>query len=124
MIDDRPVYSCTTLAIEAQERQIITAEHLGGTQPHAVQSAYVNNDAQQCGFCTPGFTVATKAFLDKHPHGADAAVAHGMAGNLCRCGTYRGIHGVIAQMSGREPKGNAGTTTIAKRMATSAEGGA
>ena len=124
LIDDRPVYSCTTLAIEAQERQIITAEHLGGAQPHAVQSAYVNNDAQQCGFCTPGFTVATKAFLDKHAHGADAEIAHGLAGNLCRCGTYRGIHGVIAQMSGREPKGNAGTTTIAERLATSAEGGA
>ena len=124
LIDDRLVYSCTTLAIEAQGRQIITAEHLGGAQPHAVQTAFVNNDAQQCGFCTPGFTVATKAFLDKHSRAADPQITRGMAGNLCRCGTYRGIHGVVAQMTGREPKGNAGTTTIAGRGVTSAEGGA
>ena len=114
LIDNRAVYSCTTLAIEAQGKQIVTAEGLGGgPQPHPVQAAFVNNDAQQCGFCTPGFTVATKAFLDKHPHASDAEVAQGIGGNICRCGTYRGIHGVVAQMTGRDPKGNAGTTMIA-----------
>jgi xanthine dehydrogenase YagT iron-sulfur-binding subunit len=125
LIDGRAVYSCTTLAIEAQGKEIVTAEGLGGGErPHPVQSAFVNNDAQQCGFCTPGFTVATKAFLDKNPHASDAEVAHGLAGNLCRCGTYRGIHGVVAQMSGREPKGNAGTTMIAERLGASAKRGA
>jgi xanthine dehydrogenase YagT iron-sulfur-binding subunit len=125
LIDGRAVYSCTTLAIEAQGKEIVTAEGLGGgDQPHPVQSAFVNNDAQQCGFCTPGFTVAAKAFLDKNPNASDAEVAHGLAGNLCRCGTYRGIHGVVAQMSGREPKGNAGTTMIAERFGASAKGGA
>jgi len=125
LIDQRAVYSCTTLAIEAQGKEIVTAEGLGGgEQPHAVQSAFVNNDAQQCGFCTPGFTVATKAFLDKHPHASDAEVAHGLAGNLCRCGTYRGIRGVVAQMSGREPKGSAGTTMIAGRLGASTKRGA
>jgi xanthine dehydrogenase YagT iron-sulfur-binding subunit len=124
LIDGRAVYSCTTLAIEAQGKEIVTAEGLGGGErPHPVQSAFVNNDAQQCGFCTPGFTVATKAFLDKNPQASDAEVAHGLAGNLCRCGTYRGIHGVVAQMSGREPKGNAGTTMIAERLGASAKGG-
>ena len=117
LIDNRQVYSCTTLAIEAQGKQIITAEGLGhGGQAHPVQAAFVNSDAQQCGFCTPGFTVATKAFLDRHPHAADAEIAHGIGGNLCRCGTYRGIHGVVAQMTGREPKGNAGTTMTAERV--------
>jgi len=125
LIDGRAVYSCTTLAIEAQGKEIVTAEGLGGgEQPHPVQSAFVNNDAQQCGFCTPGFTVATKAFLDTNPQASDAEVAHGLAGNLCRCGTYRGIHGVVAQMSGREPKGNAGTTMIAERLGASAKGDA
>lgn len=125
LIDGRAVYSCTTLAIEAQGKVIVTAEGLGGgEEPHAVQSAFVNNDAQQCGFCTPGFTVATKAFLDKNPHASDAEVAHGLSGNLCRCGTYRGIHGVVAQMSGREPKGNAGTTMIAEQIGGSVKGGA
>jgi xanthine dehydrogenase YagT iron-sulfur-binding subunit len=125
LIDGRAVYSCTTLAIEAQGKEIVTAEGLGGGErPHPVQSAFVNNDAQQCGFCTPGFTVAAKAFLDANPRASDAEVAHGLAGNLCRCGTYRGIHGVVAQMSGREPKGNAGTTMIAERLGASAKGGA
>lgn len=125
LIDDRLVYSCTTLAIEAQGKAIVTAEGLGGGElPHPVQAAFVNNDAQQCGFCTPGFTVATKAFLEKNPHSSDAQIAHGLAGNLCRCGTYRGIHGVVAQMAGREPKGNAGTTMIAQRVADSLKGDA
>jgi xanthine dehydrogenase YagT iron-sulfur-binding subunit len=125
LIDNRAVYSCTTLAIEAQGKQIVTAEGLGGgAQPHPVQTAFVQNDAQQCGFCTPGFTVATWSFLEKHPHAADPEIAHGIAGNLCRCGTYRGIHGVVAQVTGREPQGNAGTTMIAERFAEQAKGGA
>jgi xanthine dehydrogenase YagT iron-sulfur-binding subunit len=125
LIDGRAVYACTTLAVEAQDKEIVTAEGLGGGEgPHPVQSAFVNNDAQQCGFCTPGFTVAAKAFLDKNPHATDAEVADGLAGNLCRCGTYRGIHGVVAQMTGSEPKGNAGTTMIAERIDTSTKGGA
>ena len=125
LIDDRLVYSCTTLAIEAQGKEIVTAEGLGGGErPHSVQSAFVNNDAQQCGFCTPGFTVATKSFLDRNPHSNDREIAHGLAGNLCRCGTYRGIHGVVAQMTGREPQGNAGTTMIASRATASSKGDA
>jgi xanthine dehydrogenase YagT iron-sulfur-binding subunit len=125
LIDGRAVYSCTTLAIEAQGNEIVTAEGLGGgEQPHPAQAAFVNNDAQQCGFCTPGFTVATRAFLDKHPNATDAEIAHGMGGNLCRCGTYRGIHGVVAQMTGREPKGNAGTTMIAEHVSQSVKAGA
>lgn len=124
LIDDRSVYSCTTLAIEAQGKQIVTAEGLGNGQPHPVQTAFVNNDAQQCGFCTPGLTVATKAFLEKHPHATDEEIAQGIGGNLCRCGTYRGIHGVVAQMTGREPKGTAGTTMIAETAAQSVKGGA
>ena len=125
LIDGRAVYSCTTLAIEAQGKQIITAEGLGDKdQPHATQTSFVNNDAQQCGFCTPGFTVATTAFLDRHPHATDAEIAHGLGGNLCRCGTYRGIHGVVAERTGREPKGTAGTTMIAERGPASTKGGA
>ena len=125
LIDNRLVYSCTTLAIEAQGKEIVTAEGLGeGERPHPVQDAFVNNDAQQCGFCTPGFTVATKSFLDKNPHGNNSEIAHGLAGNLCRCGTYRGIQGVVAQMTGRKPKGNAGTTMIAARATASPKGDA
>ena len=102
LLDGHAVYSCTTLAIEAQGKTIVTAEGLGGgDQPHAVQAAFVHHDAQQCGFCTPGFTIATKAFLDKHPQATDEQLAEGLGGNFCRCGTYRGINHVVAQMTGR-----------------------
>ena len=110
LIDGKAVYSCTTLAIEAQGKQIVTAEGLGaGAEASPIQAAFVNNDAQQCGFCTPGFTIAATAFLKKHPQASDDQIADGMAGNFCRCGTYRGIHGVVAQVTGRMPKGNAET---------------
>ena len=104
LIDGRAVYSCTTLAIEAQGHQITTAEGLmAGEQPHPVQQAYVDNDAQQCGFCTPGFVVATKAFLDKHPNPTPEQMRTGLAGNFCRCGTYFGIRHAVAQVtSGRK----------------------
>lgn len=125
LIDDRVVYSCTVLAIEAQGKQITTAEGLGGgTEPHPVQTAFVNNDAQQCGFCTPGFTVAAKAFVEHNPHADDAQIPRGMGGNLCRCGTYRGIYGVVAQTTGREPHGTAGTTMIAGGSSRPVKGGA
>ena len=121
LLDGRAVYSCTTLAIEAQGKTIITAEGLGASgEAHPVQAAFVHNDAQQCGFCTPGFTVATKAFLDKHPHATDEQIAEGMGGNFCRCGTYRGIHGVVAQVSGRA----AGVAHPAAAAAATRKGGA
>ena len=126
LIDGKAVYSCTTLAIEAQGKQIITAEGLAaGAEASPVQAAFVNNDAQQCGFCTPGFTIAATAFLKKHPNASDAQIADGMAGNFCRCGTYRGIHGVVAQVTGRMPKGNALTGgTVTASLSTAKKGGA
>ena len=68
IIDGKPVYGCTTLAIEAQGRKIETVESLAqGDKLHPVQQAFWDNDAQQCGFCTPGFVMACKALLHKHP---------------------------------------------------------
>lgn len=102
LIDGRPVYSCTTLAIEAQGRPITTVEGLGSPeQMHPVQAAFVDNDAQQCGFCTPGFVTATAAFVQKHPNATLEQVRTGLAGNICRCGTYGGIHNVATH--GRAP---------------------
>jgi xanthine dehydrogenase YagT iron-sulfur-binding subunit len=104
LLDGKAVYSCTTLAIEAQGHQITTAEGLmAGDQPHPVQQAFVDNDAQQCGFCTPGYVVATKAFLDKHPNPTPEQLRSGLGGNFCRCGTYFGIRHAVAQVaSGRK----------------------
>lgn len=92
----KPVYACSVLAIEAQGKDITTVEGLGTDgRLHPVQAAFVENDAQQCGFCTPGFVVACKAFLDKHPNPSMADVEKGLGGNLCRCGTYVGVRQAV-----------------------------
>jgi xanthine dehydrogenase YagT iron-sulfur-binding subunit len=100
LMDNKPVYSCSVLAIEAQHKPITTVESLmqDGTL-HPVQQAFVENDASQCGFCTPGFVVSCKAFLDKHPHPTQEDIRRGLSGNLCRCGTYDGIRKAIAQVA-------------------------
>ncbi len=100
LMDNRPVYACSVLAIEAQGKQIATVESLMQQgKLHPIQQAFVDNDASQCGFCTPGFVVACKAFLDKHPNPTAEDVRRGLSGNLCRCGTYHGIQQVIAQVA-------------------------
>jgi aerobic-type carbon monoxide dehydrogenase small subunit (CoxS/CutS family) len=88
------------LAIEAQGKQVTTVESLMQQgKLHPIQQAFVDNDASQCGFCTPGFVVACKAFLDKHPNPTAEDIRHGLSGNLCRCGTYHGIQQAIAQVA-------------------------
>ena len=100
IIDGKAVYSCTVLAIEAQNKKITTVEGLmDGEKLHPVQQAFVDNDAQQCGFCTPGFVVACKAFLDKHPHPTREELGAGLGGNLCRCGTYMGVRAAVMQVA-------------------------
>ena len=100
LLDNKAVYACAVLAIEAQGKAITTVESLmQGDQLHPVQQAFVDNDASQCGFCTPGFVVATKAFLDKHPNPTPDDIRHGLSGNFCRCGTYHGIQQAIAQVA-------------------------
>ena len=98
IVDGKPVYSCSVLAIEAQGKSITTVEGLmQGDNLHPVQQAFIDNDAQQCGFCTPGFVVASKAFLDKNPNPTPEQVKRGLGGNLCRCGTYVGVRAAVAQ---------------------------
>jgi xanthine dehydrogenase YagT iron-sulfur-binding subunit len=100
LLDNKTVYSCSMLAIEAQGKQIVTTDGLAPEgQLHPVSAAFVANDAQQCGFCTPGFVMATKAFVDKHPNATREEIHKGLGGNFCRCGTYAGIKGAVAQLS-------------------------
>jgi xanthine dehydrogenase YagT iron-sulfur-binding subunit len=100
LLDNRAVYACSVLAIEAQGKTITTVESLmQGDKLHPIQQAFVDNDASQCGFCTPGFVVAFKAFIDQHPNATPEEIRHGLSGNLCRCGTYHGIQSAIAQMA-------------------------
>ena len=109
MMDNKAVYACSVLAIDAQGKQIVTTDGLAPEgKLHPVSAAFVDNDAQQCGFCTPGFVMATKAFLDKHPNATKEELHRGLGGNFCRCGTYAGIKGAVAQLSARgQQKGGA-----------------
>ena len=103
LLDGKPVYACSVLAIDAQAAEITTIEALaepGKLSP--VMAAFVAHDAQQCGFCTPGFVVATTHFLQQHPHPSPEDVRHGLNGNYCRCGTYNGIRAVALAQSGGE----------------------
>jgi xanthine dehydrogenase YagT iron-sulfur-binding subunit len=101
----KSVYSCSVLAIDAQGKNIETIEGLSnGNRMHPIEAAFVNNDAQQCGYCTPGFVMATKGFLDEHPNPTLEDVKHGLCGNLCRCGTYIGMRKAVLEAA-REMKG-------------------
>jgi len=105
IMNGKTVYSCTVLAIDAQGKNIETIEGLAtGNNLHPVSKAFVDNDAQQCGYCTPGFVMACKGFLDEHPNPTEAEINHGLGGNLCRCGTYMGIRKAVLQAAG-EMKG-------------------
>jgi len=97
ILDGKPVYACGVLAIEAQGKDIQTIEGIStAAKLHPVSAAFVEHDAQQCGFCTPGFVMAVKAFLDRNPNPTEQDVEKGLGGNLCRCGTYAGIrHAVL-----------------------------
>jgi xanthine dehydrogenase YagT iron-sulfur-binding subunit len=106
MLDGKPVYSCTTLALEAQGHEIKTAESLiGDGRLDAVPAAFVKNDAQQCGFCTPGFVVAMRAAYNKNPDAKPAEIEEALSGNICRCGTYQQMRDAIAELCKNQGKG-------------------
>jgi len=107
IVDGKAIYSCSTLAIDAQGKSITTVEGLmPGDNLHPVQQAFIDNDAQQCGFCTPGFVVASKAFLDKNPNPTAEQIQKGLGGNTCRCGTYMGVRAAVAQAAQKGGKRN------------------
>jgi xanthine dehydrogenase YagT iron-sulfur-binding subunit len=103
LLNGKAAYSCSVLAIDAQGQQITTVEGLSpDVRLHPIQQAFVDNDAQQCGFCTPGFVMATKALLDQHPNPSMEQIKHGLGGNFCRCGTYAGIRAAVMQVAGKK----------------------
>jgi xanthine dehydrogenase YagT iron-sulfur-binding subunit len=91
LVDGKPMAASTLLAVTCVGKKIRTVESLGGEQPDAVPLAFVHNDAQQCGFCTPGFVVAVRAFLTKNPKASEEEIRSGLNGNICRCGTYANV---------------------------------
>ena len=92
LIDGRAVYSCLTLAVECGDRNITTIEGLASNGAlHPLQVAFIEADAFQCGFCTPGQILSVMALLDAVSDPSDDDIVRAVSGNLCRCGAYRNI---------------------------------
>jgi aerobic-type carbon monoxide dehydrogenase small subunit (CoxS/CutS family) len=88
-LDGMPVNSCLTFALDVGRREVTTIEGLGTPDHmHPVQAAFVEFDAAQCGYCTPGMVMSTAALLKANPNPSLEDVQHAVSGNLCRCGTY------------------------------------
>jgi len=108
LLDGVSVYSCLTLTAACEDQSVITIEGLGRDgQLHPVQAAFIEHDALQCGFCTPGQILAAIALLGDNPSPNEDDVRRGMSGNLCRCGTYpkivRAVMGAAERMSSQPP---------------------
>ena len=92
IMDGKTVNSCLVLAPEADEKEIITIEGLAqGDKLHPIQEAFMEQGGLQCGFCTPGIILSTKALLDENPKPTDEEIRRGIAGNFCRCTGYTKI---------------------------------
>ena len=101
LVDGRPVYSCSTLAIEVQGKQIRNVEGLAnGNTLHPVQQAFCDKDALMCGFCTPGFIMASVGLLEKTPNPTPEQIRKGLDGNICRCGTFNRIFEAVSSVKG------------------------
>jgi xanthine dehydrogenase YagT iron-sulfur-binding subunit len=90
LINGRAVYSCLVLAADCAGREITTIEGIGRDgELDPIQQAFIENDAFQCGFCTPGQIMSLRALLDENPEPSDEEIERAVTGNLCRCGAYR-----------------------------------
>src|SRR5687768_1620583 len=96
LVDGVPHLSCITLVHTVGERDVTTIE---GLRDHPLVDAFVRTDALQCGFCTPGQIVSAAALLERTPAPTPGEIQHGMAGNLCRCGTYPKIQEAIQSLA-------------------------
>jgi len=107
LIDGRAVSSCLVLATNIEGKQVTTIEGLAqGDRFDPVQQAFLDHSAFQCGYCTPGMIMATKALLATNPHPTEAEIRDFLSGNLCRCGTYSEVLAAIQSLSTSPPTGS------------------
>ena len=107
LLDGKPVSGCLYLAAFADGSNVVTIEHLGGPNDSLdpVQEAFIENSAFQCGYCTPGFVLMTKALLDNHPQPGDDEIKDYLSGNLCRCAAYPEILSAVKAAAGKKKTG-------------------
>jgi aerobic-type carbon monoxide dehydrogenase small subunit (CoxS/CutS family) len=101
LIDGKPISSCLLLAPLAAGKEITTVEALGQDKLHPIQQAFIDHTAFQCSYCTPGFILTTKAFLEENPTPTPDEIKEYLAGNLCRCGSYLKILDAVLDAAGR-----------------------
>lgn len=105
LVDGKAVNSCLVLAASVQGKEITTIEGLAqGDELHPIQEEFVNTGAIQCGFCTPGMILTSKAFLDKNPNPTDNEIRNALCGNLCRCTGYYQIIEAVSKAAKRLSK--------------------
>ena len=106
LVDGVATRACLTLAVQAEGRRVTTVEALAGPDGslNALQQAFQNNHAQQCGFCTPGILMSFTDFLVRNPHPSEAEVVDVLGGHLCRCTGYAGIIAAVLEVAGRGDK--------------------
>ena len=105
MMDGRMVNSCLVLGVEAAGKEVTTIEGIAAPDGlHPIQRAYLENAALQCGFCTPGFIVASKALLDVEPNPSERRIRRWLTGNLCRCTGYDKIVRAVLDAADRMPE--------------------
>ena len=104
LLDGTPVNACQALAMRAHGCDVLTVEGLARTgELSPLQQAFLDEDGGQCGFCTPGFVMATRALLDRNPAPTDAEIREALSGNLCRCNAYGRILASVRAAAGRVP---------------------
>jgi carbon-monoxide dehydrogenase small subunit len=104
LIEGRPVSSCLMLATNIEGKQVTTIEGLAvGDQLDPVQQAFLDNQAFQCGYCTPGMIMATKALLNSNPRPTEDEARDYLSGNICRCGTYAEVLAAVKSLSEKTP---------------------
>lgn len=102
LVDGKPVSSCLMLASNAEGREVLTIEGLGRDgRLDPVQQAFLDHQAFQCGFCTPGMIMAVKGLLNEYPRPDEARVRDYLSGNICRCGTYVEVMAAVEELGKR-----------------------
>ncbi len=100
IMDGKPILSCITLALQADGAKVYTVKSLGtADHMHPLQKAFVDLEALQCGFCTPGMLLSAKALLEANPHPTRSEIREAISGNLCRCTGYQKIVDAIEAVS-------------------------
>jgi xanthine dehydrogenase YagT iron-sulfur-binding subunit len=100
-LDGNAVYSCLVLAVDCAGREVTTIEGVGDGELHPLQRAFIEADAFQCGYCTPGQIMSLKALFDRTPQPSDEEIERALSGNLCRCGAYQHIVKAARRVRGK-----------------------